>query len=174
MLYEATYESPLGTLQIWAGERGILRIDFADSPNDGPIAWARRVLGAEALVLPASDQPLLRQAVRQLAEYFAGARHAFNLTLDLRGTPFQRAVWEALLCIPYGATRTYRQTAALIGRPAAVRAVGAANGANPISVVVPCHRLVGAAGDLRGYGGGIARKRALLELEGAWPPHREA
>lgn len=103
----------------------------------------------------------------QLDEYFRGVRTGFDLPLRLGGTPFQRQVWAALLDIPFGQTSTYAEVAARIGRPRAVRAVGAANAQNPISIVVPCHRLIGARGDLTGYGWGLDRKRSLLELEGA-------
>ena len=103
----------------------------------------------------------------QLDEYFRGVRTGFELPIRLEGTPFQREVWAALLDIPFGETSTYAEVAARIGRPRAVRAVGAANGQNPISIVVPCHRLIGANGDLTGYGWGLERKRSLLELEGA-------
>jgi methylated-DNA-[protein]-cysteine S-methyltransferase len=105
----------------------------------------------------------------QLDEYFQGRRTRFELPLRLEGTPFQIAVWSALLDIPYGTTSTYADLATHLGRPRAARAVGAANGRNPISIIVPCHRLVGADGGLTGYGWGIDRKRSLLELEGAYP-----
>lgn len=108
----------------------------------------------------------LPQVRAQLAEYFAGAREAFDVPLRLHGTAFQRTVWTALLDIPFGQTRSYRQQAQHIGQPAAVRAVGAANGQNPISIIVPCHRVIGASGALTGYGGGIERKRWLLAREG--------
>ncbi|MDA0563400.1 methylated-DNA--[protein]-cysteine S-methyltransferase [Streptomonospora sp. S1-112] len=110
---------------------------------------------------------LLAPVAAWLEDYFAGRRPAFTAPLALAGTDFQRAVWRALLAIPYGATRTYAQLAADVGRPAAVRAVGAANGRNPVGIVVPCHRVVGSDGDLTGYGGGLESKRFLLELEGA-------
>ena len=103
----------------------------------------------------------------QLDEYFRGVRTGFELPIRLEGTPFQLAVWSALRDIPFGQTSTYAEIAARIDRPRAVRAVGAANGQNPISIVVPCHRLIGANGDLTGYGWGLERKRTLLELEGA-------
>jgi len=106
---------------------------------------------------------------RQLAEYFAGRRREFALTLDPPGTPFQRDVWGELARIPYGATVSYGELARRVGRPAASRAVGAANGANPIPIVLPCHRVIGANGSLTGYGGGLPIKRALLALEGALP-----
>ncbi len=105
--------------------------------------------------------------VRQLHEYFNGERMSFELELEPRGTLFQRRVWDALLQIAYGETMTYGELAGRIGSPTAARAVGAANGANPIAVIIPCHRLVGASGALTGYAGGVDRKRALLELEAA-------
>ena len=107
------------------------------------------------------------EAVRQLRAYFAGQLRWFDLPLDMQGTPFQLRVWRELERIPYGETRSYSQIAAAIGAPRAVRAVGAANGANPIPIVVPCHRVIGASGKLVGYGGGLPLKRRLLELEGA-------
>jgi methylated-DNA-[protein]-cysteine S-methyltransferase len=112
--------------------------------------------------------PLLAEAARQLDDYFAGRRDRFELPLDLRwGTPFQQAVWRALLAIPSGSTTSYAELGRRIGRAQAPRAVGAAVGRNPLSIVVPCHRVVGSAGSLTGYAGGLERKRALLQLEGA-------
>ena len=111
--------------------------------------------------------PLLRRAARQLTEYFAGKRISFDLPLDLRGTPFQLAAWRSLAEIPYGSTLSYGQQAALIGRPKAVRAVGRANGRNPVPIVLPCHRIVGADGSLTGFGGGLDLKLDLLRREGA-------
>jgi methylated-DNA-[protein]-cysteine S-methyltransferase len=110
--------------------------------------------------------PLLREAVRQLTAYFAGDLREFRLPLDMVGTDFQKRVWQELLTIPYGEIRSYLQIAVAIGGPHAVRAVGAANGANPIAIVVPCHRVIGASGKLTGYGGGLPLKRRLLDLEG--------
>jgi len=109
--------------------------------------------------------PVLLQAEQQLAEYFAGRRDRFELPLDFVGTAFQKQVWAALLTIPYGQTRSYRDIAVQIGRDKAVRAVGAANGRNPISIVAPCHRVVGASGDLTGFAGGLRAKALLLALE---------
>jgi len=120
--------------------------------------WPQAVPDPEALPLP--------ELRRQLAEYLAGRRRDFDLPLDLAGTEFQKLCWQELLRIPFGETRTYGELARSIGRPAAVRAVGQANHDNPIGVVVPCHRVIGADGSLTGYGGGLAMKRALLELEG--------
>jgi methylated-DNA-[protein]-cysteine S-methyltransferase len=109
--------------------------------------------------------PVLVETARQLREYFAGRRKAFTLTLDPAGTPFQRKVWNALLTIPFGETRSYGQIARQIGSPAAVRAVGAANGRNPISIVTPCHRVIGSTGRLTGFAGGLDAKAYLLASE---------
>jgi methylated-DNA-[protein]-cysteine S-methyltransferase len=106
-----------------------------------------------------------RDATRQLLEYLDGKRTAFELPLDLRGTPFQRAVWQALLDIPYGQTRSYGDVASALGQPGAMRAVGSANGANPVPLIVPCHRVIAAGGKLGGYGGGLDLKRRLLAME---------
>lgn len=114
----------------------------------------------------AVDHPLLLEAERQLQEYFAGSRERFELELDFAGTEFQCKVWQALLTIPFGETRSYSQIAQQIGSPKAVRAVGAANGRNPISIVAPCHRVIGASGSLTGFAGGLEAKQFLLALEG--------
>ena len=120
---------------------------------------------AESGATPNAGNPLLAEAVRQLRAYFAGQLRHFELPLDLSGTEFQRRVWQELTRIPYGETRTYQEMARAIGSPRAVRAVGAANGANPVAIVVPCHRVIGASGKLVGYGGGLPLKRRLLALE---------
>ncbi|MGE8388794.1 MAG: methylated-DNA--[protein]-cysteine S-methyltransferase, partial [Pseudomonas sp.] len=112
------------------------------------------------------QQPILREAARQLGEYFAGKRRRFELALDFAGTEFQRQVWAALLTIPFGQTRSYSDIARQIGSPSAVRAVGAANGRNPISIIAPCHRVIGASGSLTGFAGGLPAKQFLLALEG--------
>ena len=114
---------------------------------------------------PMGQTPLLEETQRQLLEYFAGKRQQFDLPLRPEGTPFRQQVWQALLSIPYGQTRSYRDIAASVGAPRAVRAVGGANHHNPISIIIPCHRVIGADGSLRGYGGGTAIKTALLALE---------
>jgi methylated-DNA-[protein]-cysteine S-methyltransferase len=111
--------------------------------------------------------PLLLEAARQLQAYFAGQLREFQLPLDIEGTDFQKRVWRQVAAIPYGETRSYLQIATAIGSPGSVRAVGTANGANPVPIVVPCHRVIGAKGNLVGYGGGLAMKKRLLELEGA-------
>ena len=145
------YESPLGPLTLRGGPRGLTGLDF---PGRG-----------DARDEAAHDPEALAEPMRQLEEYFAGRRQRFDLALDLRGTPFQRAVWARLLAIPYGATTTYGTLAAALGRPDRVRAVGAAVGRTPVPIVVPCHRVLGADGSLTGYGGGLHRKQALLDLE---------
>jgi methylated-DNA-[protein]-cysteine S-methyltransferase len=127
-------------------------------------ADAHAGLAAGAVRRP--DQPPLPEVRRQLAEYFAGVRRAFTLPLAPHGTDFERRVWRALAAIPYGETRSYAGVAAAIGRPTACRAVGRANGRNPIAVVIPCHRVIGSDGSLTGYGGGLDLKRFLLDLEG--------
>lgn len=111
------------------------------------------------------NNPVVQQTIKELEEYFAGNRKVFTVPLDLRGTEFQKKVWEALREIPYGETRSYKEIAEKIGNPKASRAVGMANHRNPIGIVVPCHRVVGANGKLTGYAGGIPMKQALLELE---------
>jgi methylated-DNA-[protein]-cysteine S-methyltransferase len=118
------------------------------------------------------DAAPFARARRQLDAYFAGRLKAFDLDLAPEGTAFQLAVWRALASIPYGTTRSYGELARRIGRPRAVRAVGLANGANPLPIVLPCHRVIGADGSLTGYGGGLEAKRLLLRLEGAWPADR--
>ncbi|HEY8584461.1 MAG TPA: methylated-DNA--[protein]-cysteine S-methyltransferase [Capillimicrobium sp.] len=150
----ATIATPLGPFELTASDVGLTRARFAG--GDAPAAPAH----------PPADGPL-SEAAAQLEAYFAGGLEAFDLPLDLGGTPFQRAVWDALRAIPYGETTTYRELAARLGRPAAVRAVGAAVGRTPVPVVVPCHRVLGSDGSLTGYIGGLDRKRALLDLEQA-------
>jgi methylated-DNA-[protein]-cysteine S-methyltransferase len=140
-------DSPIGPLTLEANDEGLTRISFRVEETED------------------KSSPLLALAIRQLDEFFAGKRTAFDVPLALRGTPFQLEVWRTLLRIPYGATRTYAQIAESIGRPAASRAVGAANGANPIPIIVPCHRVIGSNGSLTGFGGGIDVKRWLLDFE---------
>ncbi|MGZ9707478.1 methylated-DNA--[protein]-cysteine S-methyltransferase [Pseudomonas sp. GNP013] len=116
-------------------------------------------------LIEARDNPVLLETERQLHEYFAGTRNHFELELDFAGTVFQKQVWQALLTIPFGETRSYSQIARQIGNPTAVRAVGAANGRNPISIIAPCHRVIGASGTLTGFAGGLEAKQYLLTLE---------
>ena len=153
-------DSPIGELYLAAGEDGLTDLAFVDRLKSPPSA---RQGGGRA-------HRILDDTERQLREYFAGDRHDFDLPLAPSGTAFQRAVWEALVEIPFGATTSYGELARRAGSPRAIRAVGAANGANPIAVIVPCHRVIGADGSLTGYGGGLERKRRLLALEGARLP----
>lgn len=158
-------ETPLGTMTAGATAKGLCLLEFSD----------RRVLEEQLqllrnrfrLPLFPGESPLFETLRRELAEYFAGRRRRFDLPLDQRGTEFQKKVWQALLRIPYGQTRGYAELAAALGRPGAARAVGSANGLNPISILVPCHRVVNADGGLGGYGGGLWRKVRLLEIEKA-------
>lgn len=155
-LHSTTLPSPVGTLTLIASDAGLVAVLW---PDDRP----GRVRLGEAIDTP--EHPVLTAAATQLTGYFAGTRTRFDLPLDPRGTPFQRAVWAALDTIPFGETRSYAAIAAQIGRPTAARAVGAANGRNPISIVTPCHRVVGAGGALTGFAGGLAAKELLLALE---------
>jgi methylated-DNA-[protein]-cysteine S-methyltransferase len=153
--YSCTIDSPVGALSLVATDRALVALVWRREGHRGAFENAAEKPG----------HPVLRDTVRQLREYFAGSRRAFDVELDFRGTDFQRRVWAALLTIPYGETRTYRQIAELIGNPTAVRAVGAANGRNPISIIAPCHRVIGMNGDLTGFGGGLDAKAHLLSLE---------
>lgn len=136
---------------------------------EGPFLTGLYMEGPKGLPEPpagaSESDEMLADPREQLTEYFAGRRQTFELALRMEGTPFQRRVWQELARIPYGTTITYAQLAARIGQPTAARAVGLANGRNPISIVVPCHRVIGADGSLVGYGGGLANKRFLLDLE---------
>ena len=160
----STVASPLGMISIASSQHGLGYLGFGEWARQQALAWARRWLPDATILL---DQPAPPDLAAQLAAYFAGDLREWSLALDLRGTPFQLAAWQALCQIPYGQTRAYSEHAAAIGHPRAVRAVGAANGANPISLIVPCHRLIGKSGSLIKYGGGLDIKRRLLELEGA-------
>ncbi|GAB4212888.1 MAG: methylated-DNA--[protein]-cysteine S-methyltransferase [Roseiflexaceae bacterium] len=162
-LRRLVWQSPLGLIDLWAAEGGLVRLGFP-ATEEAARRWSQRWFGAQPQPA-APDDALLSEAVRQLDEYLGGARRVFDLPLALCGTPFQQQVWRALLGIPWGTTLTYRDLAALLGQPAAVRAVGAANGANPLSIVVPCHRVIASDGALRGYSGGLDLKRTLLALE---------
>jgi methylated-DNA-[protein]-cysteine S-methyltransferase len=159
----STIESPVGPLLLAADEDGLQLIEFPS-----PRHPARR--GTDWQDTGADAHPLLRAARIQLGEYFAGRRRGFDLPLKPRGTAFQCEVWNALTTIGYGETINYAQLAQRIGKPSAMRAVGAANGRNPLPIVVPCHRVIGADGSLTGFGGGLPTKRFLLELEGALQP----
>lgn len=150
MKQQWTIASPVGALTIEADGEALTAIRFGGAPA------------------PVNDDtpPLLREAARQLTAYFAGRRQQFDLPLRPSGSPFQRAVWAALCEIPYGEVRSYRAIAERIGRPRAARAVGRANHLNPLPILIPCHRVIGASGALTGYGGGLAVKERLLGIEG--------
>lgn len=155
MIYFTEHPSPLGLLTLAATENGLCGVYFEEHKYfKGTQAWMRK-----------DDQPQLVAAARQLDEYFAGRRDSFELALDLRGSPFQREVWDALQSLPFGTTTNYQSIAQRIARPKAVRAVGTAIGRNPLSIIVPCHRVLGSSGGLSGYAGGLERKKHLLALE---------
>lgn len=150
--------TPVGVLEITEDGEGICAVDVVrDAPASG--------------TGDPPPTPLLTQAVRELTEYFAGGRKAFDLPLSPHGTPFQRSVWDALTMIPYGETRTYAEIAAAVGCPKGARAVGMANHNNPVMILIPCHRVIGANGSLTGYAGGLDVKKALLTLEGSRTTH---
>lgn len=148
--------SPVGELKLVASDRGLAAILWE---NDDPKRVRLGVMQKD------ERHPVLQQTERQLVEYFAGSRAVFDIALDMVGTDFQRQVWEALLTIPFGETRSYADIARQIGRPTAFRAVGAANGRNPVSIITPCHRAIGSDGALTGFAGGLDAKRYLLSLE---------
>lgn len=148
MIYHTT---PVGLLRLCADDGGVCGIYYVRDAGETPAG---------------SDSDLLRKAAQELDEYFAGQRRTFDLPLSMHGTPFQQRVWRALLQIPYGQTRSYGQVAAMTGNAKASRAVGMANHRNPISIVVPCHRVINADGGLGGYSGGLEAKEFLLHLEG--------
>ena len=158
-----TINTPAGDFGAVLAPEGLCRLTLPGESLSSTVALARRDCPGAEIV---RDDAALRPVAEQLAGYFDGRLREFTLPLAPRGTPFQLVVWQALRRIGYGEVRTYAQVAAAIGRPTAVRAVGAANGANPIAVVIPCHRVIGANGKLVGYGGGLELKHRLLQLEG--------
>jgi methylated-DNA-[protein]-cysteine S-methyltransferase len=149
-------DSPVGQLKLVASDKGLAAILWQD---DDP----RRVRLSPLVEDP--DNPFLVETERQLGAYFAGKLKSFTVPLDFKGTEFQKSVWKALLTIPFGETRSYGEIARQIGRPTAVRAVGAANGRNPISIIAPCHRVIGSTGELTGFAGGLVVKERLLGIE---------
>jgi methylated-DNA-[protein]-cysteine S-methyltransferase len=148
----STHDSPLGPLLLSGDEDALSGLRFGSAAPARP-GWRR-------------DDNRFAAERRQLDEYFAGERTEFDFALRMEGGPFERRVWELLRAVPYGTTASYGELATRLGAPNRARAVGAANGRNPVAIVVPCHRVIGADGGLVGYGGGVDRKRALLELEG--------
>ncbi|KRG68194.1 methylated-DNA--[protein]-cysteine S-methyltransferase [Pseudoxanthomonas dokdonensis] len=163
-IYYQTIPSPVGDLLIAADDHGLRLIEFPDPrhPMAKPEQWQ------------SGEHPLLVETRRQLDEYFSGQRERFDLPLAPEGTAFQQQVWMSLRDIGYGQTISYRQLAERIGNVKAMRAVGAANGRNPLPIVVPCHRVIGADGSLTGFGGGLPTKQFLLQLEGALPRSQPA
>ncbi len=154
--------SSLGPLWLCATGTGLCGLGFGEYPSDADVSRMARY--GVAAPEP-GDSPVLQTAVAQLADYFERRLQAFDVLLDLRGTPFQRAVWAELRTIPYGTTLTYGEIAMEVEHPRAFQAVGQANGANPVAIIVPCHRVVGRNGKLTGYAAGVERKAALLQLE---------
>ncbi len=156
--YSKTIWSPVGELTLVADDRGLAAILWENDKPD------RVRLGTPT---EKADHPVLLETERQLAQYFAGTRRTFDVLLSFAGTDFQKRVWAALLAIPFGETRSYGEIADQLGAPGASRAVGAANGRNPISIIAPCHRVVGSTGKLTGFAGGLEAKAFLLDLERA-------
>jgi len=148
--------SPVGQLKLVAHDTALVAVLWE---NENP----KRVRLAE--LVEQLDHPILLQTQQQLMQYFAGTRQQFDLPLDFEGTEFQKQVWQALLNIPFGETRSYKDIAEQLGNPKAVRAVGAANGKNPISIIAPCHRVIGSSGKLVGFAGGLDNKEILLKIE---------
>jgi methylated-DNA-[protein]-cysteine S-methyltransferase len=155
-------DSPVGKLKLVVSEKGLVAILWE---NDNP----RRVILGD--LRKVDHQPILVEAELQLKEYFEGKRQGFSIPLDVRGTAFQQSVWKALREIPFGETRSYGQLAKQLGKPTAMRAVGAANGRNPLSIVVPCHRVIGSSGQLTGFAGGLEAKEHLLKIESESKSH---
>ncbi len=153
-VFYTTFESPVGELLLAGDSNALRRVSFESSKRSAPpqAGWKQ-------------DKAPFAEVIRQLQAYFHGELREFHLPLVLEGTEFQRRVWNALRTIPYGETISYAQLAARIGNPKAVRAVGLANGSNPIPIIIPCHRVIGSDGGLTGFGGGLSTKKKLLELE---------
>lgn len=161
-VYTATIDSPIGSLRLASSDSGLLYVELPHASGRGLAGFLRqRVTDAQ---VQEGYEPN-KQVARQILEYLEGKRRVFELPLDLRGTPFQLEVWDALRSIPYGETRSYADIAVQLGRDNAVRAVGCANGSNPVSLVVPCHRVINSDGKLGGYAGGLDIKARLLAME---------
>ena len=164
-LYRSSLSSPQGIIVVMATERGVCWTGTPGTPVNVGYTWLRRKMQFDQVIEGEKIAPL-QQAMDELRRYLKGEHVQFSCPLDLHGTAFQVEVWEELFRIPYGETRTYAEIARAIGRPMAIRAVGAANGANPVAIIVPCHRVIGSNGTLTGYGGGLPAKAWLLSLEG--------
>jgi O-6-methylguanine DNA methyltransferase len=161
-IYHALCQTPIGPLHLFSSSQGLVKLTLPTESRREAETYLQRVLGAVTIH---EDTAIHQQALNELAAYFAGTGRAFSVPLDPHGTPFQRLAWDAVAAVPYGETRSYKAIAQAIGRPAAFRAVGAANGANPLPLIIPCHRLVGSNGNLIKYGGGLEVKRRLLAME---------
>jgi len=161
-IYLARYNSKIGLLKIASSEKGVCKIALPNEEENLCIHWLKQRFPQYSIIEnPAKNLDV----VQQLQEYFAGKRKKFDVKLHLAGTPFEKKVWKALTEIPYGKTASYAEIASKIGKPTAFRAVGNANGKNPIPIIIPCHRVINSSGELGGYGGGLDLKRRLLELE---------
>ena len=156
-MFRGTVKAPFGTLTVVASDKGVRFCMFANDAH--PKSFDGLVVRDDP------NHPMVKKAIEQLSEYFAGTRKKFDLKLDLQGTEFQVDAWRSLAKVPYGKTASYAEQAASIGRPKAVRAIGGANGRNPVAVILPCHRIIGADGSLTGFGGGLPVKVWLLEHE---------
>lgn len=162
IVHTAEFDSPLGLFRIASTDAGLAYLQLPHANGCGLEGWlARHAVGAKRVEAYAPS----KGAIQQVLQYLDGKRDDFDLPLDLRGTPFQHSVWKAVLKIPYGQTRSYQSVAKSVRRAKAVRAVGAANGANPVPLVVPCHRVIASDGSLGGYGGGLEAKKRLLAME---------
>jgi O-6-methylguanine DNA methyltransferase len=170
IVHTAQVDSPIGSLRLASTAAGLAYLELPNASGRGMRGWLRRCLPDAGCVEGFAPN---QRAAQQVIEYLEGKRTEFELELDPRGTDFQRRVWNALSEIPYGETRSYAQIALRVGAPRAVRAVGTANGANPLSLVVPCHRVIASGGGLGGYGGGLELKRRLLAMEQAGPSQRQ-
>jgi methylated-DNA-[protein]-cysteine S-methyltransferase len=166
IVHTTSFETDIGACRVASTERGLAYVDLPHASGRGLGGWLKRRAPEADRV---DDAEPNRAAIEQILEYLAGTREVFDLPLDLRGTPFQCEVWNALLAIPYGESRSYREVADAIGQPKALRAVGSASGANPVALIVPCHRVVATGGKLGGYAGGRDLKAHLLELERRHP-----
>jgi O-6-methylguanine DNA methyltransferase len=162
----ARLESQIGTVWVASTQMGLCKISLGRAQTGAFLSWLSKHIGP---VEPHEEPEAVGGAVAQLREYFSGSRRIFDLPLDVRGTAFQKAVWSQVVRIPYGATATYGDIAQLVGKPKASRAVGGAVGANPLPIVIPCHRVIGTGGTLTGFGSGLDTKETLLRLEGAYP-----
>jgi methylated-DNA-[protein]-cysteine S-methyltransferase len=162
MIFYTTMDSSIGRLVIASTNRGLIRIMLPRENNSDSLARLQEAYPGQSII---EDSDKNRDAVKQLREYFEGTRTVFSLPLELRGTEFQKSVWRTVARVPYGQTKSYGDIAREIRKPKACRAVGAANGANPIPIVIPCHRIIGSDGSMTGFGGGIPLKEKLLRME---------